>query len=83
MALTVGGGALAGAMMTALVAWMAAEGQAPPFMRERDWHQWDNAYLIAAGARGQEDIDRVASISSRERNRSVESECRTWPSGNA
>ena len=28
-------------------------------MRERDWHQWDNAYLIAAGARGQEDIDRV------------------------
>lgn len=59
VALTVGGGALAGAMMTALVAWMAAEGQAPPFMRERDWHQWDNAYLIAAGARGQEDIDRV------------------------
>ncbi len=59
VALTVGGGALAGAMMTALVAWMAAEEMAPEFMRERDWHQWDNAYLIAAGARGQDDIDRV------------------------
>ena len=60
VALTVGGGALAGAMMKALVAWMAAEGLAPEFMRERDWHQWDNAYLIGAGARGQEDIDRVS-----------------------
>ena len=60
VALTVGGGALAGAMMTALVRWMAEEGMAPDFMRERDWVKWDNAYLLAAGARGQEDIDRVS-----------------------
>jgi crotonobetainyl-CoA:carnitine CoA-transferase CaiB-like acyl-CoA transferase len=59
VALTVGGGALAGAMMTALVAWMAQEDMAPAFMRERDWSTWDNAYLLAAGPRGQEDIDRV------------------------
>jgi crotonobetainyl-CoA:carnitine CoA-transferase CaiB-like acyl-CoA transferase len=60
VALTVGGGVLSGAMMTALVKWMAEEGQAPDFMRERDWVKWDNAYLLAAGARGQEDIDRVS-----------------------
>ena len=60
VALTVGGGALAGAMMTSLVKWMAEEGTAPDFMRERDWGAWDNAYLIAAGPRGQEDIDRVS-----------------------
>ena len=60
VALTVGGGVLSGAMMTALVKWMAEEGAAPDFMRERDWVKWDNAYLLAAGARGQEDIDRVS-----------------------
>ena len=60
VALTVGGGALAGAMMTALVAWMAEEGMAPDFMRERDWVKWDNAYLLAAGERGQQEVDRVA-----------------------
>ena len=62
MALTVGGGVLSGAMMTALVKWMAEEGAAPDFMRERDWVKWDNAYLLAAGARGQEDIDRVSEV---------------------
>jgi crotonobetainyl-CoA:carnitine CoA-transferase CaiB-like acyl-CoA transferase len=60
VALTVGGGALAGAMMTALVKWMTEECMAPDFMRERDWVKWDNAFLLAAGARGQEDIDRVS-----------------------
>jgi len=62
VALTVGGGVLSGAMMTALVKWMAEEGAAPDFMRERDWVKWDNAYLHAAGARGQEDLDRVADV---------------------
>jgi crotonobetainyl-CoA:carnitine CoA-transferase CaiB-like acyl-CoA transferase len=60
VALTVGGGALAGAMMRALVGWMAEEGMAPDFMRERDWVKWDNAYLLAAGERGQQEVDRVA-----------------------
>jgi crotonobetainyl-CoA:carnitine CoA-transferase CaiB-like acyl-CoA transferase len=62
VALTVGGGVLSGAMMTALVKWMAEEGAAPDFMRERDWVKWDNAYLLAAGAHGQEDIDRVSDV---------------------
>ena len=60
VALTVGGGVLSGAMMTALVKWMAEEGMAPDFMRERDWVKWDNAYLLAEGARGQADIDHVS-----------------------
>ncbi|MBI4610798.1 MAG: CoA transferase [Candidatus Rokubacteria bacterium] len=53
------GGAVGAGMMEALTAWMAEEGMAPEFMRGRDWKSWDASYLLAAGERGQAEIDLV------------------------
>lgn len=59
VALIASGGAIGAPAMEALTAWMAEEGLAPAFMRERDWRGWDSAYLLAAGARGQAELDEV------------------------
>jgi len=59
VAMIVGGGVLGAAMMEELTAWMAREGVAPAFMRERDWKAWDAAYLLSLGERAQAEIDKV------------------------
>ncbi|MBI4560405.1 MAG: CoA transferase, partial [Candidatus Rokubacteria bacterium] len=53
------GGAVGGRMLEALTAWMAEERMAPEFLRGRDWKSWDASYLLAAGAKGQAEIDLV------------------------
>ena len=55
----VAGGVLGAATMEELTAWMAEEGAAPGFMRERDWKAWDAAYLLSLGERAQAEIDEV------------------------
>ena len=60
VALSMGGGVLGAANMTALTALMAEHGMAPAFMRERDWKAWDTAYLLGLGEGAQAEIDAVA-----------------------
>ena len=57
VAAVIGGGAIGGAMLISLTAWMAEEGMAPAFMRDRDWAKWDTAHLMADRVRGQAEID--------------------------
>jgi crotonobetainyl-CoA:carnitine CoA-transferase CaiB-like acyl-CoA transferase len=59
VALIASGGAIGAPAMAALTAWMAEEGMAPASMRERDWRGWDAGYLLAAGERGQAELDEV------------------------
>ncbi len=60
VALSMGGGVLGAANMTAFTALMAEHGMAPAFMRERDWKVWDTAYLLSLGPHAQAEIDAVA-----------------------
>lgn len=59
------GGAMGGPSFRALVTWMADEGMAPDFMREKDWQAWDFAELAADRERSQQELDAIAEAMSR------------------
>jgi crotonobetainyl-CoA:carnitine CoA-transferase CaiB-like acyl-CoA transferase len=59
------GGAMGGPSFHALVTWMAEEGMAPDFMRDKDWQAWDFAELAADRERSQQELDAIAGAMSR------------------
>jgi crotonobetainyl-CoA:carnitine CoA-transferase CaiB-like acyl-CoA transferase len=59
------GGAMGGPSFHALVTWMAEEGMAPDFMRDKDWQAWDFAELAADRERSQQELDAIAEAMSR------------------